>query len=490
MTKEKAKSAAEAWGEFRFSVIGALLSAPPGAGELKRALVELSHKTWRHPITGKPTKFGLSTIERWYYAARREKRSPVKRLERKVRADRGTSRGMDEEAIEILRQQYTEHPSWSRQLHADNLAVVLKERGVTAPHYATICRFMQRIGMVRRRQRTDRAGYRKALSRLESFEVRSFESEYVGSLFHLDFHHCSRQILSSRGEWVTPRCLTVMDDCSRLVCHLQWYLAEGAEDLVHGVIQALLKVGLPRALMSDNGSAMTSVEFTQGLTRLGIIHATTLPYSPYQNGKQERFFGTLEGRLVAMLEGVKDLTLQKLNEASHAWVEIEYHREVHRELGASPAKRFVETKDVLRPAPGIDDLRNAFRCRIVRRQRQTDGTVSIDGTRFEIPSRYRTVKEIAIEYATWNLGLVHIVDRVTGNLLCQVYPVDKKRNATAERRRISSEAVPLKPVVECECECECENTRESPLLRKLMEEYAATGAPAYLPKDENEQEKE
>ena len=34
-------------------------------------------------------------------------------------------------------------------------------------------------------------------------------------------------------------------------------------------------------LMSDNGSAMTSAEFTEGLERLGILHQPTLPYSPY-----------------------------------------------------------------------------------------------------------------------------------------------------------------------------------------------------------------
>jgi integrase len=48
--------------------------------------------------------------------------------------------------------------------------------------------------------------------------------------------------------------------------------------------------------MSDNGSAMVAAETTQGLVRLGIVHETTLPFSPEQNGKQERFWGQIEGR--------------------------------------------------------------------------------------------------------------------------------------------------------------------------------------------------
>ncbi len=51
-----------------------------------------------------------------------------------------------------------------------------------------------------------------------------------------------------------------------------------------------MKRGLPRALMTDNGAAMLAEETRQGLSRLAIVHETTLPYSPYQNGKQEVFW--------------------------------------------------------------------------------------------------------------------------------------------------------------------------------------------------------
>jgi len=44
-----------------------------------------------------------------------------------------------------------------------------------------------------------------------------------------------------------------------------------------------MKRGLPRAAMSDNGAAMTATEIAEGLPRLGVLHETTLPYSPYMN---------------------------------------------------------------------------------------------------------------------------------------------------------------------------------------------------------------
>ena len=87
---------------------------------------------------------------------------------------------------------------------------------------------------------------------------------------------------------------------------------------------------------------MLSQEVTTGLATLGVAHQTTLPYSPYQNAKQESFWGRVEGRLMAMLEGEQALTLELLNEATQAWVEPEYHRTVHTVLKAMPLARYLE----------------------------------------------------------------------------------------------------------------------------------------------------
>jgi putative transposase len=203
------------------------------------------------------------------------------------------------------------------------------------PSYSTVLRFLAARGLDKRRANTARRtdGALAAAARLAEREVRRYEAEYVNGLWHWDFHHGSRKVLTPRGEWRTPMLLGILDDRSRLACHLQWYLAETAENVAHGLSQALQKRGLPRAAMSDNGAAMTAAEITGGLARLGVLHQTTLPYSPYQNAKQEAFWGPVEGRLMAMLEGVPDLTLALLNEATQAWVEYEYNRKIHSEIG-------------------------------------------------------------------------------------------------------------------------------------------------------------
>src|ERR1700730_9291628 len=105
------------WARLRFAIIGPLLAAPPRRGELENILRELSSRTWQHPVSGRPVRFGKSTLERWYQAARRARQDPVAALKRRVRADAGRYRALSPRLIEVLHAQYREHASWTIQLH-------------------------------------------------------------------------------------------------------------------------------------------------------------------------------------------------------------------------------------------------------------------------------------------------------------------------------------------------------------------------------------
>jgi putative transposase len=486
MTQTRSGSTGILWARFRFSVVGSLLSSPPARGTLHAAIRALAEKTWSHPVTGRDVRVAAGTIARWYYTALRQGGDdPLGVLRRAVRKDCGKI-SLAAPLAERLHLQYRDYPHWSCQLHYDNLAALVKADPTLGQlrSYSTVKRYMRAHGLVRmpRLQLHQRPGEVRAERRRQTREVRSYEATHVGALWHLDFHHGSLRVLTPGGQWQRPIALAILDDHSRLCCHIQWYLSETAQDLAHGLSQAIQKRGLPRALLTDNGAAMVAEEVAEGLLRLGIVHERTLPYSPYQNGKQEVFWGTLEGRLMKMLDGVADLTLEFLNKASQAWVEIEYNRGVHRETSCSPVERFERAPDVLRVSPSSESLRDAFRLETSRSQRRSDGTISLDGVRFEVPARYRHFREVAVRYARWDLGRVDLVDERSGNILAPIYPLDKTANADGRRAALEPGGTPLPPKNQRRATAEL-----PPLLKSLLQEYSATGMPpAYLPKTSQE----
>lgn len=494
---DSSSSHQDAWARFRFSVVGPLLSSPPPRGDLEPCLQELSRREWQHPTRPQArVRFAFSTIQRWYYTAL-STRDPIHALRPAVRRDAGRSKALGERLVAALRAQYRDHRSWSYRLHHDNLEALVHADPTLGPlaSYPSLVRFMKAQGLCRERGRHQgnepRPGLSRARDHFDRRECRSFEASHVGGLWHLDFHtsrHVS--VLRPDGTRKKPHLLAVLDDRSRLCCHLQFYLEQNTETLVHAFSQALLKRGLPRALMSDNGGEMIAAEFVQGLERLSIVQDLTLPYSPHQNGKQEHFWAVVEGRLLALCERIPDLSLERLNAFAQAWVERDYHHAVHCEIHTTPLDRFVSEADVLRPAPSAKALSQAFRQRVWRQLRRSDGTLTLEGVRFEIPSAFHHVSRLRLAYARWDLGHVHLVDPRSGKELRRIFPLDRERNASGQRRRIES------PLETAEATADPLATRDTagdlpPLLQRLVEDYAASGLPpAYLAKSDPREEEE
>ena len=464
------------WAQLRFSIIGGLLASPPESGELGKQIKQLARREYQHPHKDDLITFGASTIERWYYKALNGN-NPVGDLDRKPRSDLGIRPAFSEQMLIELGKQYRNFPHWSYQLHTDNLLALIEERPELGPppSYASVRRRMKERGWYKKkspRNKTD--GQQKAEAHLEKMEVRSYEASHVHALWHLDFHKGKLRVVDSAGTWHTPIVLCILDDRSRLCCHIQWYYQETAEVLQHGLLQAFMKRGLPRSLMTDNGAAMIAHETVNGLRGLSIKHDRTLPYSPYQNGKQESFWGQLEGRLMSMLSRVESLTLETLNHTTQAWSEMEYNRKRHQEINCTPVDKMLEGPDVSRPTPDHEKMSFTFTLQESRAQRKSDGTLQVKGVRFEVPSRFRHFDRLYIRYQSWNLSHAWLVDERTSTPLAKIYPLDKIRNSEGIRRT-------LIPKVDL-AESDGHANPYPPLLRKLLADYAATGLPpAYIP---------
>jgi len=129
---------------------------------------------------------------------------------------------------------------------------------------------------------------------------------------------------------------------------------------------------------------------------------------------------------------------------------------------------------VLRECPESQVLRGAFRLEVSRAQRRSDGTVSLQARRFEIPARYRHLVRVHLRYARWDLSAVDLIDARRATVLCAIYPIDRAANASGRRRALSAADGLAQADAGASAPSE---SGMAPLLRQYIAEFAATGVP-------------
>lgn len=115
------------------------------------------------------------------------------------------------------------------------------------------------------------------------------------------------QLRARPGHGVTI--LGLVDQGSRALIDLRALQSKTSIAILRVLLDACERHGTPRALRTDNEAMFTSALFRYAMLWLGIRHRRTEPGSPWQNGRIERFFGTLKREMEAVVpEGLFDLS--------------------------------------------------------------------------------------------------------------------------------------------------------------------------------------
>ena len=266
---------------FRAEIIGALLRCDLDHGELKERLRVLSQKRFRPPRSTCTRTFSVPTLERWYYAY---KKDGLSALEPRRRSDRGHAHRISNELRELLLDIRRAHPTTSSELIRDTLIT----DGRLNPHtlsVSTLRRLYRQEGLKRRARGKKHPDGRQRLR---------WQAAHPMALWHADV--CHGPTLMIEGQKKTLRIHAIMDDASRHVVALEARHTEREEDMIHILTGALRRFGMPDALYLDNGPLYVGEALSTACARLemGLIHAK--PYDPQARGKMERFFRTLRGR--------------------------------------------------------------------------------------------------------------------------------------------------------------------------------------------------
>jgi putative transposase len=142
--------------------------------------------------------------------------------------------------------------------------------------------------------------------------------------------------------------LAILDHASRACLRLQRLSDKSSWTLVQELIQAVKRYGRPQFLRTDNEAVLVSRVFRFGLWLLGIRPQRIEPGCPWQNGRVERFIGTVKRELrQEVLTGCDDVdrTLTSIR----TWYN---HDRPHDHLrGRTPAEVWAEI-DVFAAKPG------------------------------------------------------------------------------------------------------------------------------------------
>jgi transposase InsO family protein len=398
---------------FRLAVLGPVISRPRlSRGEQKELLKQLAAKDYDIPGSLRRS-ISEKTLHEWLLTYRRE---GVQGLAPKARSDQGSTK-LSAEVQERLLGAKRENPRRSIR----TLRHMLEHEGLVRHGQlsrSAIHRFLQQHGLSR-----------PSGSASVPEERRSFLAEHANDIWYGDVLHGPR----ARAERLRKTYLvTLMDDASRLIAHSAFCLSETAVDIEGVLKQAVLKRGLARKLVVDNGAAYRSASLQGICARLGISLVYCRPYHPEGKGKLERWHRTLRDEYLSEL-GSEPRPLGDLNASLWAWIEA-YHRREHGGLnGLTPLGRYQQDLGLIRLlGPLAAKLDEIFQHRIQRYVRK-DGTVSFCGRFFEVPYELcgKKARLIVDPHAHSVIG----VEDEQGRFLGAATPLDLLANQHRARRK-------------------------------------------------------
>lgn len=353
----------------RFAAVQAVVQARQAGQSLVQALQNASQQSWEGRY------YSVSALEDWYY---RYQRGKFAALVSRPRSDRGENRAMDPAALEALLKLRRDHP----EMTVPALTAELVRRGILeAGGYsaATLHRRLAEAGLDRRSL--------KSGSGQTGGPTKAFELALPNLLWMADCMH--GPTIKAEAKVQRTFLFALIDDCTRLLVHGQFYPHERLEGFLDALRQAVQNRGVPDKLYTDQGAAFKSLHLGIVCANLGIRLLHAKPYHAWSKGKIERLFFTVQSQFLPTLAFEPANSIEEMNRRFWRWAETDYNQREHAALGAeSPAQRFARLGPHLRLLEAQVDVDRLFLMRLERRVRK-DATFSLAGTFWEVPAHLR-----------------------------------------------------------------------------------------------------
>ncbi len=235
-----------------------------------------------------------------------------------------------------------------------------------------------------------------------------------------------------------------LDDYSRRILHAEYFWDEKLPRMEKTFKTMILRWGIPKKCYLDNGHVYIASHFAFVLAQLGIKKIHHGPYKSWAKGKVEAVMKTIKRDFQAEAQRAGFKTVEELNTALWAWLDVEYNRRNHSSTGEPPAERF--EKGLPRDHRRVKDLEWFENLFLLREQRKVGkwGTIKFEGNQYHTQATAGST--IEVRYTPFDL---HTVWRFENGKKVETLGLKKLVNPAVERlpqerqdaeRTVSSEA--------------------------------------------------
>ncbi|RLB79659.1 MAG: hypothetical protein DRH17_13455 [Deltaproteobacteria bacterium] len=233
-----------------------------------------------------------------------------------------------------------------------------------------------------------------------------------------------------------------LDDFSRKILFGKYYDSEKLPCLEDSFKYMILRWGIPLRIYVDNGKVYISRHFMGVLAELQIKQLRHKPYQAHAKGKVESVMRTVKQEFQQEAQVADFHTLEELNSAFWAWVEVVYNKRVHSATGESPDERFL--KNLPENHKRISDLESFNRLFLWKETRTVSkyGKIKLYSNQYPVQNAPHGTA-VWVRFDPFDLDEVYIYD--ANNRYLETTSPTKKVTSTApnipEESRLSSQKV-------------------------------------------------
>ena len=219
-----------------------------------------------------------------------------------------------------------------------------------------------------------------------------------------------------------------VDDYSRKILAARYYWDEKLPRLEDSFKTMVLRWGIPKKAYLDNGNVYIARQFAFVLSRLGIRKIHHKPYQAWSKGKVEAVMKTLKSEFQSEAQRAGFRTLEELNTALWAWIDVEYNRRNHSSTGQPPNTRFAQALPAdHRRIENLEWFQALFLIPDTRTVHKY-GLIKLEGNKYRTKATHGTV--IELRYNPFDLSVVW---RYEGDTCVETLSVHTLNNAACDR---------------------------------------------------------